>query len=226
MTESTLTEWALSALVTYGPFALGLLLLVCAAGVPFPGSVILLAAGAFVRQGVISWPTALAFAVVGVVAGDSIAYFVGRLGGPVVERRTGNNAVWQQAHDSFNRYGGWAIFLSRWLLTPIGVPMSILSGLGGYVFWRFLLLDFAGEFLWVAGYGAVGYVVGSQFEYVAQILSDFSGVLVGLLVLAAGGWLAWRVWRRRGDAATLAAPQCAVQGGDAAVGEAGAIPVS
>lgn len=206
MNLSSLTDWALSAVVTYGPYAVALLVLCGALGAPVPGTLVVLAAGAFARQGLISWPVALAAALIGVVIGDSLAYLLGRLGGPWVDRWAGGSASWGQAHSAFNHYGGWAIFFSRWLVTPLGVPVSILAGLGAYVFWRFILLDFAGEILWVSGYGALGYAVGLQFEYVGQIVSDMGGILVGLLIVLAGAVIGWRIWRR-----TVATPPAQVQ---------------
>ena len=88
MSDATsISDLALAALMTYGPLALGLTLLLGAAGLPIPGSIVLLAAGAFARQGFIDWRLAFLAAVVGVVMGDTIAYFIGRMGGAVAERR-------------------------------------------------------------------------------------------------------------------------------------------
>jgi membrane-associated protein len=51
--ELSLTDFFLTGMITYGPPVLGLALLLGALGVPVPGTLFVLAAGAFVRQGVI-----------------------------------------------------------------------------------------------------------------------------------------------------------------------------
>ncbi len=51
--------------VTYGIWALGLATLAGAIGVPVPTSMLLLAAGAFARQGVLDWQWAVALAGLG-----------------------------------------------------------------------------------------------------------------------------------------------------------------
>jgi membrane protein DedA with SNARE-associated domain len=193
---TSLSDFALAALMTYGPFALALTLLLGGAGVPLPGSIVLLAAGAFARQGFISWPYALLGGVVGVVLGDSVAYLIGRMGGAWAERRFSNVGGWQAATDQFARRGGWAIFLTRFLITPLGVAVSVIAGISAYPFRRFLLLDVAGEILWVAGYGLVGYALGSQWQAASQLLSDFSGLILGVAILVAGAVLVWRMPRR------------------------------
>jgi membrane protein DedA with SNARE-associated domain len=192
-----LSDFALAALMTYGPLALALTLLLGGAGVPLPGSLVLLAAGAFARQGFISWPNALAGGVAGVVLGDSVAYLIGRMGGAWAERRFSHLGGWQAATDQFARRGGWAIFLTRFLITPLGVAVSVIAGVSKYPFRRFLLLDIAGELLWVAGYGLVGYILGSQWQTASQLLSDFSGLILGVAILVAGAVLVWRMLRRK-----------------------------
>ncbi len=192
-----MSDYALAALMSYGPLALALLLLSCAAGVPFPGSVVLVAAGAFARQGFITWQWALAAGVAGVVVGDSIAYGIGRLGGTWAERRFSTLGTWQSATDQFTRRGGWAVFLTRFLITPLGVPVNLIAGISGYPYHRFLLFDASGELLWVSLYGALGFALGSQWQAASDLLTDFSGLVLGLSALVLGIWLGVRALRRR-----------------------------
>jgi membrane protein DedA with SNARE-associated domain len=50
-------------------------------------------------------------------------------------------------------------------------------------------------------YGGLGYAFGSQWELISDFISDFSGLLVGLLILGAGLYLLFR-WHRRSTAET------------------------
>jgi membrane protein DedA with SNARE-associated domain len=63
-------ELFLSMLTTYGPVALGLVLLLGAAGLPLPTAPLLIATGALVREGTLALPTVAGLALAGVVFGD------------------------------------------------------------------------------------------------------------------------------------------------------------
>lgn len=186
MTDLNLTDLFLTGMLTYGPLALGLALLVGALGIPVPGTLFVLAAGAFVRQGVLDLFTAAGLGLLGAVLGDSASYAIGYFAKGWVERRFGQSAAWQKARDTFERRGGLAIYLTRFLLTPLALPTNLIAGGSGYSFGRFLAYDVAGEFTWIALYGGLGYAFGSQWELINQFISDFSGLLVGLVALGAG----------------------------------------
>lgn len=194
---ATLSELVLTGMLAYGAYALGLALLLGALGLPLPGTLLVLATGAFVRQGYMDWPSALGIGLVGVVLGDTAAYLIGRLAGTWVDRRYGSTPVWQSAVSQFQRRGWLAIYLTRFLLTPLGVPVSFIAGGSRYPYWRFLVFDILGELTWLLLYGSVGYAVGSQWEAVSELVGNFSGLLVGLVALGVGIWLALRYWRRQ-----------------------------
>jgi membrane protein DedA with SNARE-associated domain len=196
---TSVSDLALAALITYGPLALALTLLLGATGVPFPGAILLMAAGAFARQSFIDWRFAWAAAILGVVLGDTVAYGIGRMGGVWAERRLARMGVWQKATDEFSRRGGWAIFLTRFLITPLGVAVSLIAGISAYPFQRFVLIDLSGELLWVSIYGGIGFALGSQWQAASQFVSDFSGLILGVVLLIVGIALAFRfLWRRGG----------------------------
>jgi membrane protein DedA with SNARE-associated domain len=195
MSDFSLTDLFLTGMLTYGPPAFGLALLLGALGIPLPGTLFVLAAGAFGRQGIIDLAVASGFGLVGAVLGDSAGYIVGHFAKSWVERRFGQSTVWQSAQQSFECRGGLAIYLTRFLLTPLAVPTNLIAGGSGYSFWRFLGYDVAGEFTWLVLYGGLGYIFGSQWEAINQFISDFSGLLAGLVLFGVGLYLLVR--RRR-----------------------------
>jgi membrane protein DedA with SNARE-associated domain len=196
MSDLSLTGVFLTGMLTYGPPAFGLALLLGALGFPLPGTLFVLAAGAFGRQGIIDLAAASGFGLVGAVLGDSAGYVVGYFAKGWVARRFGHSTAWQSAQQTFERRGGLAIYLTRFLLTPLAVPTNLIAGGSGYSFWRFLSCDVAGEFTWLVLYGGLGYIFGSQWEAINQFISDFSGLLVGLILFGAGLYL---LVRRRGQ---------------------------
>lgn len=197
MSDFSLSETLLTAMIAYGPVMLGVALLLGELGIPIPGTLMLLATGAFVRQGLIGWVEATSLGLIGAVLGDSASYAIGRFTGAWADRRFGQMPAWQSAQSTFDQRGGLAVFLTRFLLTPLALPVNLIAGGSRYVFWRFFVFVLAGEVTWVAIYTTVGYAVGSQFEAVSQFVSDMSGVLVGVVVLAIGIYFFVRGYRRR-----------------------------
>jgi membrane protein DedA with SNARE-associated domain len=186
MTDFDLTQFFLTGIITYGPPVLGLALLMGALGVPIPGTLFVLAAGAFGRQGVIDLASASWWGLLGAVLGDSASYALGYFAQGWVQPRFRRSSAWLKAQDIFERRGGLAIYLTRWLITPLAVPTNLIAGGGGYSFWRFLGYDVAGEVTWVVLFGGLGYLFGGQWEAIYQFINDFSGLLVGVIALTTG----------------------------------------
>jgi len=194
---SELTDTFLTAMLTYGPGALALALLIAALGIPLPATFLLLAAGAFARQGVLDGALAATLGVLASVLGDSGSYCLGRCGGALVLRRMDGTAAWRQAQATFDRRGALAILLTRFVLTPLALPTNLIAGSSQYAFRRFLVIDVAGEIIWVVLYGGLGYIFADHWEALSDLAGNLTGLLIGLLILAAGGTLAYRSWRRR-----------------------------
>ena len=53
MGELNLTELFMNGMITYGSIVLGIALLIGAAGIPVPGTLLIVAAGALVQQGIV-----------------------------------------------------------------------------------------------------------------------------------------------------------------------------
>jgi membrane protein DedA with SNARE-associated domain len=197
---SELGETFLTAMLAYGAPAFSLALFVGALGLPVPGTMFVLAAGAFARQGVLDWPSAAPLAFLGVVAGDTGGYLLGRYGGPLVLRRFESSGAWRRAQATFDRRGGLAIFLTRFLLTPLAVPTNLVAGTSRYAFGRYLFFVATGELTWLALYGGLGYLFADSWEALNALAGDLSGLLVGAVILALGGYLAYRYSQGRSAA--------------------------
>jgi membrane-associated protein len=76
--------------------------------------------------------------------------------------------------------------LTRWLITPIAVPTNLAAGSAGYPFLRFMVYDLFGELTWLLLYGGIGYAFSNHFDAVSEFVADFSGVLVGFVIIAGG----------------------------------------
>lgn len=186
MNLSDLNNELLTYIVTYGAFAVGAVLLLAALGVPLPSTFFVLASGAFIQQGVLDFYPTVVVALISAVLGDTLSYGIGRLLRRPVLARFGQSVAWRNAEAYFNRRGAIAIYLTRWLLTPIAVPINLVAGSSRYAVGHFVGFTTAGELTWLGVYGTLGYMFGSQWEVVSNFISDFSGLLVGLVILGAG----------------------------------------
>lgn len=203
-----ISDSLLTWVVIYGPIIISLTLFLGAMGLPAPGTFLVIASGAFVRQEVLDLLPALGAALVGVTLGDSLSYSLGRFARGPILRRFGNAPAWQKAEKNFEKRGGAAIYLTRWLLTPIAIPTNLVAGSGGYAFSKFILYDTVGELTWLILFGGIGYAFSNQWEAMSQFISDFSGVLVGLALLGLGIFMAIRYQRNpKEDPAKILNPE-------------------
>jgi membrane-associated protein len=182
---NTLSAWTLTNLAAYGPLTLLFVSYFGSLGIPFPITMVIVAAGALSRTGLLDWRLALLACLLGAALADNSEYLLGRIAQPWLKQRFGRHNAWQQAQTTINRQGGWAIMLTRFWLTPLAPAVNVIAG-SRYPFARFLLLDVIGQFFWVLLYGGLGYLFAAQWEWVSQGLSLFSGLSVVFFFLALG----------------------------------------
>lgn len=189
-----MSDFLLTQVINYGAPILGGIVFISALGIPLPATLTMIAAGAFSREGFLTWHTTGLIAWACVVLGDCSGYGIGYYARGPVLRRVGESARWIQAENYFQRWGGTSVFLTRFLVTGIASPVNIIAGMGNISFRTFLFYDVLGEGIWVFGYGGLGYLFGSQWEVVNEFMSSFGGLILGILLLGVGIWLAkWRL---------------------------------
>jgi membrane protein DedA with SNARE-associated domain len=191
-----LSSLALNWVATYGsPMVAGLLFL-GAVGIPMPVTLLVIASGAFIRLSLLDLYSTPLLGYLGTIAGDASLYGIGYFASGWIQRRFGQTAAWKNAHAFFERRGGAAIFLTRWLLTAIAFPVTLIAGSSGYQFRKFFTLAMLGELVWVALYGGLGYAFGSQWELISDFMSDFSGFAAGALALGVGIYLLFKFGKK------------------------------
>jgi len=158
-------------------------------GAPLPATLLVIASGAFIRQNLLDLYSTPILGYLGTIAGDSLLYCLGYLASSRIETRFGNTPAWKSARDLFDRRGGVAIFLTRWLLTAVAFPITLIAGSSGYQFKKFFAYAMLGELTWVLLYGGLGYAFGSQWELISDFIANFSGFILGALVLGFGIYL-------------------------------------
>lgn len=188
------SDQLLSALVAYGIPLLFAVVLIASAGVPFPVSLMLVAAGSFAKQGTLPLVATIIAGSSAAILGDQLAFGVARSGGRRVvnrfTRRFGGAEKIKQAEALTKRWGGAGIFFSRWLITALGPWINISSGLSDYPWRKFLFWDIAGEIVWVTLYMLLGYFFSDRVQYIAQILGNLGWTI---LAIAVAGYLGWKL---------------------------------
>jgi membrane-associated protein len=185
-----MSDFLLTQIINYGAPILGVIVFVAALGVPLPATLVVIAAGAFSREGFLPWHSTSLVALICVCLGDCLGYAIGYYARRPALALLGRSEQWARAENLFQRWGGMSVFLTRFLVTGIASPVNIMAGMGSISFRKFLRYDVTGEALWVFGYGGLGYLFGSQWEAVGEFMSNFGSLMLGLLILIAGIWLA------------------------------------
>jgi membrane protein DedA with SNARE-associated domain len=188
----------------YGAAAIFLVTALSCFGVPIPGSLALLAGGAFVASGDMDVVPVVLAGYAGATLGDQAGYWLGARGGAAVlaraRRRPAGRAVYARARRFALHWGWTGVFLTRWLVSALGPAVNLASGTLGMAWPRFSSASLAGEAIWVGGYVALGAAFSGSFAALATLLGDVGWTLAGGLVTAALGarlLAALRAARRR-----------------------------
>jgi membrane-associated protein len=197
---------ALSALQGYGAPALALVIFLGCLGLPLPSAMLLLAAGAFARTGLLRVELGAPLALLAAVTGDSCSYLMGRRSEGVVARRLQGSLSWSRAQHAFERWGFWAVPLTRFLLTPLALPTNLIAGGERFPFRRFVGLCLAGDAVWVLLFGGLGYLFAGSWRTVGAFAGDLSGWLVGFALAALGGYEVYEHWRHHTTPARTTTP--------------------
>jgi len=187
-----MSDFLLTQIINYGAPVFAFLLFLGALGIPIGASVLVIAAGAFSQQGILDWPLTAILGLIGAVVGDAISFGIGFYAKDWVDHRFGRSPTWRNAQKSFDSRAGLAIYLTRFLITALAVPTNLIAGGSGIKFRRFMAYDSFGEFTWIILYGGLGYLFGSQWELVSDFISNFGGLILGLVILGVGIWLGFR----------------------------------
>ncbi|MFN8540390.1 MAG: DedA family protein [Thermomicrobiales bacterium] len=157
----------LELLFTYGVVVLGPILFLSAIGVPLPGTILIVAAGAFASGGQLSFPLLLATAIVATLLGNGVGYWIGRRGGEAATTRWARR--FHVSHDNieraqslFTRYGGLSVLFTRFPLSPLSAIVNIVAGAARYSIRTFVVINLIGVTVWASVYAGLGYAFGAS----------------------------------------------------------------
>jgi membrane-associated protein len=171
-----------------------------------PGDSLLFVAGLYASRGALSLGLLEALLIPAAILGDTTSYYIGARIGPAIfkrpESRLFKPAHLKAAHDFYERHGGKAIILARFMpIVRTFVP--VVAGVGAMPYKRFIAYNMIGGAAWVASMTIGGYFLG-QIEFVAKHVDLIVVAIVVISVLPAG--IAWAK-QRFGAAAKATADQ-------------------
>lgn len=180
----------------WGPWILGLSAFLSCMMIPLPTSFLLVTAGALTGTGHLYLPELVLGATLGATAGDLSAFLLARRIGPwLAQSGTNRAAVMARAGQFISKRGVLAVFLSRWMITPLGPATNYVAGAAGLPLHRFAAASAAGELIWAVLHLVLGHAFARDFR--GHETAFAKAIVVGL-ILAAILWAARIVWRKRG----------------------------
>jgi membrane-associated protein len=156
---------------------------------PFlPGDSLLFAAGAISAIGVLDVRIAAVALLAAAIIGDAVNYAVGRAAGGRILRAAQTDPRWRRwlnpehvarAHEFFERHGGKAVVIARFVpIVRTFVPF--VAGAAEMSYASFALYNVAGAIVWVGLCVGAGYVFGN----VPIVKENFSLVALGIVAVS------------------------------------------
>jgi membrane-associated protein len=189
-----LDEHLAQLVLNYGPWIYALLFLIVFAETGLvvtpllPGDSLLFAAGTLAGTGALNIYAVLALLFVAAVLGDAVNYSIGRYVGlrafehdaqPHGLRRFINREYLDRAHVFFEKYGGKAVVIGRFVpIVRTFVPF--VAGAVAMTYPKFAFYNVAGALLWVAICVGGGYAFGN----VPLVQRNFSSVVLIIIAVS------------------------------------------
>lgn len=156
---------------------------------PFlPGDSLLFIVGTLCGAGLLHLGTALTVMLVAAVAGNQTNYSIGHFFGPKVFQWEGsrffNREAFDRAHDFYERRGGIALVLARFV--PFARTFApFVAGVTAMTRRKFTFYDVTGALLWIGSVTLTGYVFGNAPAVKAHLPLIFWTMIAipGLLLL-------------------------------------------
>jgi membrane-associated protein len=161
---------------------------------PFlPGDSLLFVVGALCGVGVMSLPLSIGLLLAAAILGNQSNYAIGRLIGPKVfqweQSRFFNKRAFEQAHAFYERYGGIAIVIARFM-PFLRTFAPFVAGVAAMSRGKFTFYDITGGALWVVGVTLAGYFFGN-IPFVKTHLDK----IIWAMVLIPGALAIFGAWR-------------------------------
>jgi membrane-associated protein len=151
---------------------------------PFlPGDSLLFAAGAFAALGSLDITLLFLLLAGAAILGDTANYWIGnRLGPRIFRKKTGRlfrEEYLESAHAFYEKYGGKAIFLARFV-PVVRTFAPFVAGIGKMSYRRFLTYNIIGGLAWVSIFLFGGFYFGN----LPWVQENFTLVILAIILIS------------------------------------------
>ncbi|MEH7389711.1 DedA family protein [Bacillus sp. JJ1503] len=198
-------SWIQDLIEQFGYWGVFLLIAVENIFPPIPSEVILTFGGYLTNSMNLSVTGVIISATLGSVMGAVILYGLGLLMDVkrlerIIDRygrflRLTKDDIYR-ADAWFDKYGIWTVLFCR-LIPLIRSLISIPAGMSNMNFWLFLLFTTIGTLIWNTVLVNLGAAVGSNWEYIVEIMDKFSTVVYTLIVILFVLVIVWYIKKRK-----------------------------
>lgn len=193
---------------SYGYWAVFFVLLICGFGVPIPEDITLVSGGVISGLGYTNVHWMLVVSMLGVLIGDSIMYWLGRIYGekilqfPLI-RRVATPERFEQVQQRFEKQGWKLLFIARFL-PGLRAVVYLVSGITRRVtFTRFVLVDFFAAIISVPIWVYLGDFGARNLDWLeAQIRKGQIAIWVVLLIVGIVAYWKFRKHRQSKSSTT------------------------
>jgi membrane protein DedA with SNARE-associated domain len=188
----------LNTIAKYGYSSLFAAMFLEAIGLPIPGALALLAAGAASAAGVLNPAEALGVAMIAMLIGDSLLYVAGRFSGWALLgflcglSLSPEVCILRSAKWFYQR--GRATLLFAKFVPGVNTMAPPLAGSMHMRSAQFLQFDVGGVLLYAIAYGALGYLFRDVFRIIAGGLQAFSRAVEWVLLVGVIAYVCYRAW--------------------------------
>jgi membrane protein DedA with SNARE-associated domain len=178
--------WIISVISHLGYAGIVVTMGIESACIPLPSEIIMPFSGYLTSTGRFSmWGVSVAGAF-GCVVGSVAAYWVGVWGGRPFLQKYGKYVLISSrdlatADRWFEKYGEWAIFISR-LLPVIRTFISLPAGIARMRFWRFVIYTFLGSLPWCFMLAYIGKVMGENWMSI-KVYFHRADIVIGIIIV-------------------------------------------
>src|SRR6266851_7414014 len=167
----------------------------------FPGTTLLIAAGALMQSGTLPYLPVVIGSVVGAIVGDSVSYWIGRRFGGGIARLwpfSRNPEMLPNGIRFFARHGGKSVFIGRFF-GPIRAVIPLAAGIMLMARRRFWFANITSALVWAPMLLFAGDVVGEAGDRLIGSANTVVLVFGGLTLFGVAGvvWAARRSARSK-----------------------------
>jgi len=179
----------------YGYLIIGTVLLldnIVVVGLLLPSELLITMGGYFARQGDFSLPLMLVVGYLGMMIGQSIAYFIGEKGLQYFLIRWGFGEQLQSANTYFTKYGMTALIFASFAGSTRAM-LSVVIGSSNVTYKEFLVWESLAAIIWVCAFSFLGYFLGYNQTLIEWIVGNVGKIAPTVLIV----WVIITIYQRK-----------------------------